>query len=191
MQPRSERPLLLQLKYHEVTYDSTFEDDVMLTGNLVSLLMGAIICFTISMIWPEDYDFQSMREIRLVPSEDGDDDDDSLGFTKVRLPTFEVACARQLLEVRGPVLSMQASWCRPVASSEAFLDLQDGQDSPEAMEAALNFVLKWGGLLAVILIPIWPLLALPAGVFSEGGLTCCGGESSIPVRSVHTICEQS
>ena len=38
----------------------------------------------------------------------------------------------------------------------------------EAMEAALNFVLKWGGLLAFILIPLWPLLALPAGVFSEG-----------------------
>ena len=83
MQPRSERPLLLQLKYHEVTYNSTFEDDVMLTGNIVSLLMGAIICFTVSMIWPEDYDFQSMREIRLVPSEDGDDEDDTLGFTKV------------------------------------------------------------------------------------------------------------
>ena len=38
----------------------------------------------------------------------------------------------------------------------------------EAMDAALNFVLKWGGLLAFILIPVWPLLALPAGVFSEG-----------------------
>ena len=36
------------------------------------------------------------------------------------------------------------------------------------MEEALNFVVKWGGLLALILIPIWPLLALPAGVFSEG-----------------------
>ncbi len=46
--------------------------------------------------------------------------------------------------------------------------LQEGRDSQEAMEEALNFVVKWGGLLAVILIPIWPLLALPAGVFSEG-----------------------
>jgi len=48
--------------------------------------------------------------------------------------------------------------------------LQEGVDSMEAMEAALNFVLKWGGLLAIILIPIWPLLALPAGIFSEGQL---------------------
>lgn len=49
--------------------------------------------------------------------------------------------------------------------------VQDGIDSPEAMEAALNFILKWGSALALILIPIWPLLTLPAGVFSEGYFT--------------------
>ena len=38
----------------------------------------------------------------------------------------------------------------------------------EAMRAALRFVLTWGGFLAVILIPIWPLLALAAGTWSEG-----------------------
>ena len=38
----------------------------------------------------------------------------------------------------------------------------------EAMKAALTFVLKWGSLLAFTLIPIWPLLALPATVFDEG-----------------------
>ena len=38
----------------------------------------------------------------------------------------------------------------------------------EAMNHALRFVLIWGGFLAVILIPIWPLLALAAGTFSEG-----------------------
>jgi len=43
----------------------------------------------------------------------------------------------------------------------------------EAMESALNFVLKWGGLLAFILIPVWPLLTLPAGVFSEGQFYFC------------------
>ncbi len=38
----------------------------------------------------------------------------------------------------------------------------------EAMRAALRFVLIWGGFLAVILIPIWPLLALAAGTWSQG-----------------------
>ena len=48
--------------------------------------------------------------------------------------------------------------------------LQEGVDSMEAMEKALKFVLLWGGILAVILIPIWPLLALAAGIFSQGQL---------------------
>ena len=46
--------------------------------------------------------------------------------------------------------------------------LQEGMDSPEAMQDALRFVVRWGSLLAFILIPVWPLLALPAGVFSKG-----------------------
>ena len=32
-------------------------------------------------------------------------------------------------------------------------------------------VYKWGSLLTVILIPIWPLLALAAGVFPKGVLS--------------------
>ena len=46
--------------------------------------------------------------------------------------------------------------------------VQEGVDSQGAMEDALKFVLRWGSLLAFILIPVWPLLALPAGVFSKG-----------------------
>ena len=43
----------------------------------------------------------------------------------------------------------------------------------EAMKVALTFVLKWGSILAFILIPVWPLLALPATVFDEGELCSC------------------
>ena len=42
--------------------------------------------------------------------------------------------------------------------------LQEGEDSMEAMKVALTFVLKWGSILAFILIPIWP----PACVASQG-----------------------
>ena len=51
--------------------------------------------------------------------------------------------------------------------------LQEGEDSMEAMKTALTFVLKWGSILAFILIPIWPLLALPATVFDEGEFCTC------------------
>ena len=36
---------------------------------------------------------------------------------------------------------------------------------------ALQVVYKWGFILTLILIPIWPLLALPARVFSKGNIS--------------------
>ena len=51
----------------------------MLTGNVVSLFLGGIICAVVSFIFPEDYDFLSMRQIKVMDvAEDGD-----LGFAKV------------------------------------------------------------------------------------------------------------
>ncbi|CAL5219522.1 g1369 [Coccomyxa viridis] len=43
-----------------------------------------------------------------------------------------------------------------------------GIDSPEGIEKARKVVYTWGTILSVILIPIWPLLALAAGVFPRG-----------------------
>ncbi len=69
----------LQVKYGAITYDTTFENYTMLTGNLVSLFLGGIICAVVSFIFPEDYDFLSMRQIKVLDvAEDGD-----LGFAKV------------------------------------------------------------------------------------------------------------
>ncbi|KAK9845983.1 hypothetical protein WJX81_007616 [Elliptochloris bilobata] len=43
----------------------------------------------------------------------------------------------------------------------------EGPDSVEAMEHAYKFVLRYGSILAVVLIIIWPLLALAAGTFTK------------------------
>jgi hypothetical protein len=45
------------------------------------------------------------------------------------------------------------------------------QDSPEALNKALRWTYITGGALTLILIVAWPLLALPAGVFSQGYFT--------------------
>ena len=56
----------------------------MLTGNVVSLMMGGIICYVWSMISPEDYDFVSMKQIKMVDM----DEDGDMGFEKVRVPVL-------------------------------------------------------------------------------------------------------
>jgi Na+/proline symporter len=44
----------------------------------------------------------------------------------------------------------------------------DGDDSPEALTKALRWTWWTGGALTLVLIVVWPLLALPAGVFPKG-----------------------
>ncbi|KAL4858304.1 Urea-proton symporter DUR3 [Chlorella vulgaris] len=46
-----------------------------------------------------------------------------------------------------------------------------GEDSPEAMDHARKVMLWVGWGLSITLIVVWPLLALPAGVFSKGYFT--------------------
>lgn len=46
-----------------------------------------------------------------------------------------------------------------------------GEDSPEAMDKAYKIMLWVGWGLSITLVVIWPLLALPAGVFSQGYFT--------------------
>lgn len=76
----------VQIKYNEVTYDTTFENYTMLTGNVVSLGMGGIICVVTSLTWPEDYDFVSMKQIRLLD----DNVDSDMGFSKVGKSPLEL-----------------------------------------------------------------------------------------------------
>lgn len=47
----------------------------------MSLVLGGLICAVWSLIFPEDYDFQSMRKIKMIDSEDTGED--HFGFSKV------------------------------------------------------------------------------------------------------------
>merc|ERR1712130_855182 len=62
--------LYAKIGYGEVNYNNTFEDYTMLTGNVVSLVMGGLICYVWSMISPENYDFESMKHIKMIDDED-------------------------------------------------------------------------------------------------------------------------
>ena len=41
----------------------------------------------------------------------------------------------------------------------------------QGLKSALRFTLVWGTVLSLVLILVWPLLALPATVFSESYFT--------------------
>lgn len=60
----------------------------------------------------------------------------------------------------------------PMIEQDGSADLaKEGVDSEEGLKDALRFTMIWGTVLSLILILVWPLLALPATVFSENYFT--------------------
>jgi len=86
----------------------------------------------------------------------------------------------------------EAAWrarAAPRAGFEA-----EGPDSAAAMEHAYKFVLRYGSILAVVLIIVWPLLALAAGTFTRPYfyfwviLSIVWGLARAPLAAVATAC---
>jgi len=61
----------------------------------------------------------------------------------------------------------------PVVESDANSDPNhfEGEDSPEALNQVIRFTWWTGGALTLVLLILWPVLALPAKVFSQGYFT--------------------
>lgn len=49
-----------------VTVDNLSRDEIMLTGNLVSILSSGAICIIVSLIWPDKCDWSSTKSIALI-----------------------------------------------------------------------------------------------------------------------------
>ncbi|KAI8110954.1 hypothetical protein M9434_004528 [Picochlorum sp. BPE23] len=115
--------VIAQAHFGEITVDTLGENYSMLGGNLCAIFVSAIVCAVISFIKPQDYDWQTTREIALVEED---------GLEK---------------EVDAP------------------------EDSSQAMNRAAKIMKYAGWGFSAVLIIIWPVLTLPAGVFSVGYFT--------------------
>lgn len=104
-----------------VTVATLGGDFPMLGGNLVSILSSGAICIIVSMLKPQNYDFNELHKSITMVEHDG---------------------SEKLAE--------------------------EGEDSAEGLKVALKRVCIYGSLLSIVLIIVWPCLALPAMVFSKG-----------------------
>ncbi|CAM9212257.1 unnamed protein product [Sphacelaria rigidula] len=103
----------------EVTIDTLGMNYPMLTGNLVAICLSGIVCIAISLANPDDYDWESTRQIRMVETSDN-------------------------------------AWYNDVDYNE------------DSLAAAKSWIMKMGLAFTVVIVIVWPVLSLPAGVFSEG-----------------------
>ena len=59
----------------------------------------------------------------------------------------------------------------PLVEDDPNAHLSEGDASPESLTRALKWTYLSGGVLTLVLVIAWPLLALPAGVFSQAYFT--------------------
>lgn len=105
----------------EVTVETLGANEPMLIGNLVAILGSGLICTTMSLLNPDDFDFEATRNISLV-SDDGED--------------YNVHLA--------------------------------SPESEEMLAKAKKNVVKYGVGFTLLIVVLWPVLSIPAGVFTEG-----------------------
>jgi len=102
----------------DITVDNLGKLEPNLTGNLVAICSSGIIHVVFSLIKPQNYDFASMGDIKML-------EDDKRG-----------------------------------------LDADDFTD--EKLKEAKQWVQKYGWAFTITMVVIWPILSIPAGVFTEG-----------------------
>eukprot|EP00850_Spirogloea_muscicola_P004680 SM000020S06030 [mRNA] locus=s20:509810:514323:- [translate_table: standard] len=112
------------VEYSRVNLDTTGRNGPMLAGNLVSILTGGAVHFTISMMYPDDYDWSSTRAIQMVE-----------------------------------------------AASDDLNDPTSDEYNEEKLNHAKRWIVKWGIVWTAVILVIWPIVCLPAGVFNEGFFT--------------------
>lgn len=108
-------------EYGRVNLDTTGRNAPMLAGNLVSLLTGGAVHAICSILWPQNYDWGTTRQITVVEKE------------KSEQPAEEF--------------------------------------NEQKLMRAKAWIVKWGVGFTVLIVILWPLLSLPAGVFSKGYFT--------------------
>ena len=89
------------------------------TGNLIAICFSGIVCTVVSLLKPDDYDWESTRNIAMVEVDDN-----------------------------------------------AWHTAEDYND--EALAKAKAWIMKIGLAFTAVIVIAWPVLSLPAGVFSEG-----------------------
>jgi hypothetical protein len=71
----------------------------------------------------------------------------------------------------GSPHAKREKWLMTPTCPLACPQVEDDESSPEALAKALHWTYWTGGALTLVMVIFWPLLAIPAGVFSKGYFT--------------------
>jgi SSS family transporter len=164
-----------------VTVDTLGQNLPMLAGNITALAISPLICVTISMLRPQNYDWEVMKSVcgQAPKSKNGKQE----CSTSVRGKSVIIVAGVEMTDDEQSPSAPTDQNVPNGGSIHATTDNPDTLDttkpSPKANEEddeeALKQVLRWtyrtGGSLTVVLVILWPCLTIPVGVFPRGYFT--------------------
>lgn len=112
---------VVAVEYGYFDLDVTGRNAPALAGNLTAIIVGGSVHVVLSLIWPQNFDWEATKALATVESD--------------------------------------------------HLEIDPEEMDPVQLDHAKAWILKWGGGISVLILFVWPVLSLPAGVFSEGYFT--------------------
>jgi hypothetical protein len=186
--------------YHKIDVDSLGGNYPMLAGNVTALGLSLIVTTVLSCIFPQNFDWEKMRTGIRVVEIDGTDALKTSGEDSKEGLQEALRCARSspaspwqacccpacclLVALRCGVTTelsdMQCDMQYAKAVGAAYTRAPHALGlcacdckSEHANNAAqlCSWTTRWGSALSILLVVIWPVLALPAKNFSKGYFT--------------------
>jgi hypothetical protein len=152
--------------YGEITVFSTGQNYPTLAGNVAAICTGFIVTVTISLIQPDDFDWEITRAINAVPVTNGMNVDQRGTET----PTSEITADDDIDEKRpSPPLTTEPSH----ADAEAALHISYGaEDSPSSLRGAFKLACISSFVLALLMDFVIPMpMFFSHYIFSKGFFT--------------------
>ena len=133
-------------KFCEVNYHSLFDLEANLGGNLVAILLSGLLCWIISKISPQNYNWDEMNKtIKLV-------ENDKFDFPEWELSEEYLATALTWSYKYGVSISLFLVVVWPMCIAMPMGVLPKGA---YALWVAVAFAWGWLGTIVIILMPLW------------------------------------
>ncbi|KAF1873621.1 hypothetical protein Lal_00027659 [Lupinus albus] len=132
-----------QIEYGRINLDTTGRNAPMLAGNLVSILTGGAVHAICSMLWPQNYDWSTTKQITVVEKE------------KTDLPTEEFK-EEKLIKAKAWIVKWGVCFTVLIVILWPILSLPAGEFSKGYFYLWAVIAIAWGtiGSAVIIILPI-------------------------------------
>ncbi|KAH7687208.1 Sodium/solute symporter protein [Dioscorea alata] len=168
------------IEYGRVNLDTTGRNAPMLAGNLVSILTGGLVHAVCSVVWPQNYDWETTRMIKMVEKVKSDLPDDEFKDEK-------------LLKAKSWIVKWGLSFTAVIVILWPLLSLPAGNFSVGYFTFWVVIAIAWGTIASavIIILPLaesWKSIqSVCIGMFTNDRLMEKIDEMNSRLRAVMTV----